>query len=183
MLVPFATPDQMADRSRGAITVASHPFLPSALKAASKEIRKCCRWHVATRETVTRAFIEPAPRSDLWLPALEIASIDEATLDGVPLDVSAVVINPETGWTSLRAWGRVLSVTFTAGFEEVPDDIVDLTLHVAARSLGSPLGAIREQAGPVSVTWSATAPNVSGGTVLLPHEKDSLAEYQIGRTP
>lgn len=182
MFVPFATPDQMVDRSRGAITVASHPFLPSALKAASKEIRKHCRWHVATRETITRAFTGPRP-ADLWIPALEIASIDEATLDGVPLDVSGIVFNPETGWTSLRTWGRVLSVTFTAGFEEVPDDIVDLTLHVAARSLGSPLGAIREQAGPVSVTWSATAPNVSGGTVLLEHEKDSLAEYQIGRTP
>lgn len=176
----FATKEQMAARSQGTIP-ADHPFLDQALAAASTRIRNACRWHVAKLETTVfrRRY---GQTEEVWLPSLHIQSIDSVTVDGSALnDLSAVEFDTETGWTNLLA--NTVSVTFSHGYDDVPEDILDLTLQIAARSLGSPLGYTREQAGSVSVSASLTAPGVAGGTVLLPHEETSLSAYTLGWTP
>jgi hypothetical protein len=183
-LEPFASAQQMADRSQGAITADTHPFLDSALKAASKKIRDYCRWHIATTQDLTYKRRGPAP-IDVWLPAMQITAITAVTIDGTTWDADAlagVEFDPDTGWTNLR--GRIIDVSYTAGYAAVPGDIVDLTLMVASRALGSPLGAVREQTLVSSVTWSQAGFNVAGGTVLLSHEKDDLKDtYRIGVLP
>ena len=50
---------------------------------------------------------------------------------------------------------------------------------MAARSLGSPLGAVREQSLTSSITWSQAAFNVAGGTFILEHERQTIAPYRI----
>lgn len=183
-LEPFATAQQMQDRSQGAITTATHPFLDAALKAASKKIRDYCRWHIATAQALTykrrgRDLI------DVWLPAMQITEISAVTIDGTTWDADAlttVEFDPDTGWTNLR--GRIVEVGYTAGYAEVPDELVDLTLMIASRALGSPLGAVREQTLVSSITWSQAGFNVAGGTVLLAHEKTDLdGTYRIGVLP
>lgn len=180
---PFATKEQMASRTGGAITVSSHPFLEDELKAASKLIRNYCRWHVAPQETLRlRQYRRWA--EDIWLPAMEIESVTKVTADGVVWEqgaVDGVRFDRGSGQTSIRA--AAVDIEFVAGFEEVPDDLVTLTLQVAARALGSPLGLVREQAGTVSVTHSQSGFNIAGGDVLLDPEKDGLAAYRLGWLP
>lgn len=169
----FASAQEMADRSQGAIPI-SHPFLEKELRAATETIRNHCRWHVAGVET--RTFERVGPFAEhVWLPAMEIAEITEAIIDGYPVDVSAVEFDKSTGWTSL--WGRRRKVTYTAGFEAVPADLVTLTLELAAGALGSPLGITREQAGGVSVTLT----RASGA--LMADDLHRLAAYTIGYVP
>lgn len=180
---PFATADLMEQRSLGAITAATHPFLDAELAAASRLIRDYCGWHVAPRDQV-RLARRGRYRDEVWLPAIGVESIDSATIDGRDLtadELAALEVDPLTGWTSIEAASVVL--TYQAGFEEVPEVIVSTTLQVAARALGSPLGLTREQAGSVSVTHAQVAPGHAGGVVLLPAERDALLPYRIGRLP
>lgn len=180
---PFASTLLMEQRSLGAITITSHPYLQNELNAATQDIRDFCRWHVSPRMQVTHKrrgrFVE-----DVWLPAMQIASVDAVTIDGIVWDaeqLDTVEFDEDTGWTNLR--GRAVEVTFTAGYTEVPASIEAATLQIAARALGSPLGVVREQAGSVSVTYSQIGFNIAGGSLILPAEQSALIPYQLGRLP
>lgn len=180
-LKSFATPEQMEQRSQGMIP-ADTPFLEMALRAASKRIREHCGWHIA--ETFQTLY--KTRRGDghpLWLPSLHLRSIDSLVVDGRLVDLTETPVDfvEETGETDIR--GRNIRVTFTHGFESVPEDLVDLTLMVASRAMGSPLGFVREQAGGVAVTHSVTAAGVAGGTVLLDVDKETLLPYTLGWQP
>jgi hypothetical protein len=172
-LETFATAQEMAERSQGEIP-ADHPFLTKELKAATQEIRNACGWHIAQVETITLErvgqFVE-----HVWLPAMAISAITAATIDGTVILADSVEFDRNTGWTSLC--GRRRSVTYTAGFAEVPADLVTLTLELAAGALGSPLALSREQAGGVSLTYARS----SGA--LQPADHARIAAYKIGWLP
>lgn len=173
----------MQQRSRGAITAETHPYLKQELAAASRLIRDYCRWHIAPVmqvQHVRRGY----GREQVWLKAMQIASVDEVKVDGTEWEaekLDRVRVDPDTGWTNIEA--RDVALTFTAGFDPVPESIVSLTLQVAARALGSPLGFVREQAGGVAVTHTQIGFNQAGGALLLPAEETMLDEYRIGRLP
>lgn len=169
-LESFATAEQMAERSQGAIA-ADHPYLTTALAAASRLIRNECRWHVSKVVPLTKTF--RGWTRGVWLPAMQIASITEVKVDGVIGDHAAVDFDAENGWADLT--GSRIEVKFTAGYAEHPADLIDLTLELAAQSLGVPLTMTREQAGGVAVTY--TAP------VLRPGDDKHLAAYVLGRLP
>ena len=181
-LQPFATKEQMEQRSQGAITVSSHPFLETELAAATDLIRRRCGWHIAKVETLQfrKAW---ASVDSVLLPAMQIGAISAVTINGTVWEADAlttVEVDPDTGITNL--YGRTVDITYTAGYTEVPTELVTLTLQIAARALGSPLGAVREQTLVSNVLWSATAPGVAGGSVILPHEEATLAPFILGRT-
>lgn len=176
----FASTAQMEQRSLGAITATSHPFLEKELAAATREIQKYCRWHIFPVMDIAKVSRSRHWR-DIWVPAMQISDVVITTLDEVDHVLAAEEFDPETGWTSWS--GDRYTLTYTAGYIEVPEDLVTLTLQIAARALGAPLGFSREQAGSVSVTHSVVAPGVAGGDVLLDHEKTSLAAYRIERLP
>jgi hypothetical protein len=73
---------------------------------------------------------------------------------------------------------RAITVTYTHGFEDVPD-VTAVVLSVAARLLASPMGAVSETAGGVTVKWSETTRGVAGGLGILDHEYALLAPYRI----
>ena len=182
-ITPFATTAQMGQRSQGAITLSSHPFLADELASASQLIRDTCRWHVAGREEL-RLRKTWGTRELVYLPAMEIESITAVTIGDVVWDsdqLATVEFDRDTGWTNLC--GRKVDITYTAGFEKVPASLVTLTLQIAARALGSPLGAVREQTLVSNVQWSATAPGVAGGAVILESEMSTLTPYILGRLP
>jgi len=165
------------------ITLSSHPFLYDELAAASQLIRDECRWHVATKEPL-RFRKTWGTRELVYLPAMEIDAITKVTIGDVEWDtdqLATVEFDRDTGWTNLC--GRKVDIEYTAGFETVPASLVTLTLQIAARALGSPLGEVREQTLVSSVQWSATAPGVAGGAVILDHEKTTLTPYILGRLP
>ena len=172
-LTSFATPAEMEQRSQGEIP-ATHPFLQTELNAATRQIRNACGWHIAKVEQLRYRKVRPFSEA-VWLPAMQIASIDSGTIDGATLTPMTAGFDPEIGWTPLC--GRDIDVTFTAGFEETPEDLVTLTLELAAGALGSPLGISREQAGAVSVSYTRT----SGA--LQPADQARLAAYKLGWLP
>lgn len=173
-MVPFATPQNMADRSQGAITEDTHPFLEQELAAASRAIRNECGWHIATPELITRRFRRPywAP---IVIPAMEITSASVTTPDGVTHVFTDEEFDPDTGWTSWS--GDRYTLQYTAGFGDVPEDIVTLTLELAAGALGASLGLAREQAGGVSVTYARPSGTLSAD------DKNRVAAYRLGRMP
>jgi len=176
-MADFATPEQMGQRTQGAIA-ATHPFLAPELAAATQAIRDYCGWHIAPREEKTMRRVGPRP-GRVWIPAMAIASIDEVIADGESLDPLGIEFDPDTGWTSLCA--RSVSMKFTAGFTQVPASLVALTLELAAGALGSPIGISREQAGGVAVTFTRT----SGALLVGPGGADvaRLAAYKLGWLP
>jgi len=176
----FADANQMANRTQGAITSATHPFLDSELEAATREIRDACGWHVAPVKELTYTHNGPTPRR-VFLPAMKITTLSEVTADGNTVDLAGVEFDENTGWTNIVACK--VSVTFSAGFDEVPSNLVALALQMAARALGSPLGATREQTLVSSVSWSLVAPGVSGGEAILDHERSTLSAYTLGPIP
>lgn len=176
-MTSFATVQDMEERSQGAITAATHPFLQKELDAATETIRNHCRWHIAPLKNVdlVRRF---SCVETVWLPAMRVSAVVSATLDGMELDPDAlteVEFDPLTGWTSLE--GRSVAVTFTAGFDPTPSDIVQLCLELTAGGLGSPLGIQREQAGSVSVMLSRTSGALSEDDMMR------LSAYRLGVLP
>jgi hypothetical protein len=82
-----------------------------------------------------------------------------------------------------RCWPwrfRSVTVGFTHGFESAAD-VVQVIQQVVANAISSPMGATREQAGQVSISWATTAPGVSGGITLLDRDRETLDMYRIRR--
>lgn len=179
----FATAAQMAERSQGAIP-ANTPFLEGSLLAATSLIREYCGWRIADQASEV-IWLDDLGGPILALPSLCVVSVDEIKLDGEVIDSATLRWLPDG--RLLEAYrvpvARALQVTMTHGFAAVPAGLVDLTLQMAARAIGSPLGIVREAAGGVSVTYSQPGFNVAGGTVLLPHEKAQLVPYRLGWMP
>lgn len=171
---PFATEDDMENRTLGAITATSHPFLPQEIAAAVREIRNHCGWHVAPTEVLT--YRREAPwAEDVWLPAMQITAITACVIDGRAIDPATIRFDPDTGWTNLR--GCSVHVTYVAGYSDVPEDLVTLALELAAGGLGTSLGIGREQAGGVSVTYT----RANGSVQSSDHGR--LAAYTLGTLP
>jgi len=170
----FATVEQMLERSQGEISPDTHPYLTRELRTATERIRNLCGWHVAPVKALTYRHGGPSRRS-VWLPAMEIQSIDEVTVDGETVALSDVEFDPDTGWTNIR--GCSVTVKYTAGFSEVPSPLETLTLELAAVGLGTSLGFSRQQAGAVSVTYDRT------GGALTAESEAELAPYRVERLP
>lgn len=177
---PFANPEQMAERTDGVID-ADRPYLEYALQVASDMIRDHCGWVVGPLTTETLHLDGPDSRT-LMLPTLNLVELIALTQNTVPVDLSdmhpsrAGVIRSRTPF--IDVFGQV-AVTVRHGLDPVPSPVVDLTLQMAARALGSPLGVVREQSLVANVTWTSTAAGVAGGTVIMEHEKPALAPYRI----
>lgn len=181
----FASAQQMDDRTEGAISK-DRPFLGYALDVASQMIRDHCGWVVGPVTTDTLYLDGPGSRL-LVLPSLRVVEVTAVRQAGRPLDLTGLRISRSTGMirtaSPLTDEYGAIEVDLRHGYDTVPEPIVDLTLQMAARALGSPLGVVREQSLVANVTWSTTAAGVAGGTVILEHELAALAPYTIGPQP
>ncbi|NII42294.1 hypothetical protein E9228_002952 [Curtobacterium flaccumfaciens] len=181
----FASAEQMEERTEGAIPK-DRPFLATALAVATQMIRDHCGWVVGPVATDTLFLDGPGSRL-LVLPTLRIVEVTAIRQSGQPLDSTSYRVSRSTGMirsaTPLSAEFGAIEVDLRHGYDPVPEPIVDLTLQMAARALGSPLGVVREQTLVANVTWSTTAAGVAGGTVILEHELAALAPYTLGPLP
>lgn len=150
------------------------------LAAAEAAVRSYCGWHIAPVFAENLVLDGTGGRS-LFVRTLRLVSVTAAEVDGVVIDPATLEWS-EAGY--VRAPGvwvdklRSVKLTVTHGFEAVPD-VAEIVRAVAARASASPTGVVREQAGAVSVSMSLTAPGVSGGVVLMDHERRMLDRYRI----
>lgn len=179
----FATAANLEARSQGAIP-ADHPYAAAALTAATELIRSFCGWHISGEISET-VYLDDAGGPIVALPSRRVVSVSALAVNSEPVDVSTLLWlrDGRLAKAYYVPTYRVLEVTMTHGFDTAPEPVKELTLQIASRTLVSPLGLVREQAGAVNVAPTQVAPNVAGGTVLLPHEKALLSPYALGWSP
>lgn len=151
------------------------------LAAAEEAVRNYCGWHIAPIITET-LILDGSGAETLFIPTMKIVSIQEAingrrALDPTTLEWSSdgYLRNGGQRWTERL---RGVSITLTHGHAHA-DHVVEIIRSVAARAAMSPDGVVRESAGAISLTPSMTASGVSGGVILMAHEKEQLETYKI----
>lgn len=182
----FATPSELSAYTKGRIS-ASDPRADDLISGATLAIQRMVGWHVAPVQTDT-VLLDGASVGDLLaLPSLKVRDVTSiATLEwGVSATLDPGLYEWSANGNVRRRYGyawpygfRNVSVTFTHGFDEVPD-LKQVVLQVVAQALSSPTGATREQAGQVAMSWATTAPGVSGGLSLLQRDLDVVAAYTL----
>jgi hypothetical protein len=171
----------LSDFSQGKIRP-NDPRSDLLIRGAVAGIRRHCGWHVSpsrTESVVLDGHGGPVER----LPSLHVTEVGEVRDAGAVLTYRA-----DYRWSAMgllkRTRGsfsphfRDVEVTFTHGHDDVPD-LVGLVHSVVSRAMASPMGATREQAGTMSVSWATTAPGVSGGLVLLASELSMLSTFKL----
>lgn len=151
------------------------------LAAAEAVVRKYCGWHIApvAREELV---LDGTGTSSLFVKSLRLVNVLAAEVDGTVLDPATLEWSEAGFLRTSGVWPdklRAVKLTIDHGFEDVPD-VAGIVRAIAARASASPTGVVREQAGAVSIGFSLTAPGVSGGVVLMDHERRMLDKYRIG---
>lgn len=183
MLPNFLTAEEFSIETGGAIAV-DDPRVEPLLAGASAAIRRYCGWHIGPEVDMTLT-VDGSGSHVLNLPTLRIVSITNVVEYGrtwEPADIAGLEWS-EAGMvrTSGRCWTsryRGVAVTLTHGFEDIAD-VKQIVQQVVGNAISSPMGATREQAGQVSISWSTTAPGVSGGLSLLQRDLDVLNLYRL----
>lgn len=134
----MATTDHLADPADLAalLQVAENePKLVMALAAASSRFRGAVRHHVTLvgGDTIT---LDGGGTAAVLLPAAPVIAVDEVLLDGEELTDGTHYAWSEDGF--LRRLGgcwpdrlRCLSITYTHGFAEIPEDIQEVVVDKA----------------------------------------------------
>ncbi len=174
------TADEFSAGTNGKIS-ASDPRVQPLLDGASAAIRRYCGWHITPVLTETITLDGPGG-SILMLPTLNLISVVSFTERGTAANVSelewsakGMVRRRHSRWTTRF---RGLTVEMEHGYEDAPD-VKAIVQQVVANAISSPMGATREQAGQVSISWATTAPGVSGGLSLLERDYAVLDLYRL----
>lgn len=117
-----------------------------ALDAATARIRSYLGQHIELVED-DELILDGTGRSALFLPELPVVEISSITVDGTAL--TYVVDAYDYAWTAAgvvrrrnaATWGELpqsIVVVYSHGYANVPDDIRDVCLRLAARDLVNP---------------------------------------------
>lgn len=182
LLPDLLTAEEVVAASNGKILV-TDTRLPGLIKSASEAVRKYCRWHVAP--VITETVTVPTQGGRLvLLPTLRVVDVTGFKVAGVEQDVATLdwatfgmVRLSCQAPTSLRG----VEATIIHGFESAPD-VAQVAAQIVLQAMASPMGATREQAGLLSVTWGQTAPGVSGGVSVLDRDVALLDPYRLEAT-
>lgn len=184
-MTALATIEQLLTRMT---TTPDEDRAAAVLDDASAAVRSYCGQDFDEATTTDRLRFR---RGRLRLPQRPVLSVDTivdvagaavaATWDG--LDQLAVITPTlgdfETNITATTTWTGVVDVTYSHGYDPIPDDIVAVVCNIAARSLGVP-----PEAAPLSgesiTNYSYTiGPVGAAGTVgLFADERALLDRYR-----
>lgn len=174
-----------------------------ALRRASARVRKHTRQIISLVENDTVTL--PGNGRVLWLPQRPLIVDDTHPLSVVELfgitdveyaclekrDYSRVgtqLTRGEAWWTPTRlmgfpwlrpqgVWAQRVRVTYSHGYSEIPDDIVDIVLDLASMNLTNPQGLRSESIDDYSRTFGS---ETIGGAQLTDDHKDALRPYRAG---
>lgn len=163
----------------------------TALEMASAQIQGWTRQRLE-RVVDDEVTLAGGPGWELELPEAPVIDATVTSIDGVvPTSgsyrlIGTTLIRPG-GWTgpglvagnvSWPVWDTItpalVNVTYTHGFDPIPDDIVAACLQMAARCLQSPSGIRQESIGAYSVTYGGDV----GGGLLGAAEVSLLGRYR-----
>lgn len=181
VLPPLLSAREFSAGTGGQIPV-DDPRLDALLSGASAAIRRYCGWHIAP-------VIEDDYTLDyeggglLVLRTLALRGIESLTVGGRAADVDSLEWS-ENGEIRMLfhapAWFRAVQAKIQHGYDlDAVADLKAVVQQVVGNAISSPLGATREQAGAVSVSWATTAPGVSGGISLLERDLAIVDQYKL----
>lgn len=156
------------------------------VRQAQGVIRRYCGWHVAPEVTETLT-LNGSGSGSLWLPSLYVTDIASITDCGDVVDADDYdwstngYVQRRSGCWTFRA--RQVVVELTHGYEDIPDELVEVAVSIASRAASSPSGAVQETTGPFSIRYASTANGVAGGVALLQHERDILDLFKLPPRP
>lgn len=135
----------------------------SVLERASARVRRYTRQDISPGTSTVELFGPP-----FRLPQRPVREVTAVT------GTSSWTLHP-AGVLEIAGCGPI-TVTYDHGFDELPDDLVELVCQIATRLHSTPdaiqTGARTEQAGGESVTWGVEAYAASTG--LTTEEKSGL---------
>lgn len=180
MVDAFISKEELSLATAGKI-LAEDPRVPLLIKGVSDGIRRYCGWHVfpVIKETI---LLDSHGGRWLKLPSLNVKSISALKINDTLIDPASYSWS-KRGLIHLKS-GRFpddyqrVEVTFEHGFDN-GSDLKQVAIQIITNALASPMGVTREQAGSLSVSWSSTAPGVSGGLSILERDKALLDQYRL----
>jgi hypothetical protein len=146
-----------------------------ALDAALALVRAHCGWHIAPSVSETVNVWSPDGCA-VFLQTLNLTAITTIVQDSVTLASSSYIF--ETYGTVRTVPGSYfskltrLAVTFVHGYTELPDDVKNVVLGLAQRSISDTRGLVPGMGGQQVVVQSA-------GPQLTDADKAKLAPYAI----
>ena len=158
--------------------------LARRISAAERRVRDYCGWHVAP-VIEQNLILDGSGARSLFVPSLRVLEVISCTVNGQEIDPDTLewsgdgFLRRDCGWPDRL---RSVRLTIRHGFDEAPE-LSEIIHEMAERAMSATGGRTREQAGGVSITNALVAPGVSGGVVLMEHEKATLDRYRLpGRT-
>lgn len=162
---PLATPDDLAARLGRILTGTDQARAGALIADASAYVRNYTR-QVLSVVTDDTAVLEATPEQWLWLPERPVTEVSEVSVGGAV--VSPVYWTQQGdglyrfyGWSG-RMWGTTalwnqpdtITVTYTHGFDEIPDDVVAIVCKLAKASWVNPQGLRQWRQGSTDVMLS-----------------------------
>jgi hypothetical protein len=168
-----------------------------AVTEASATIRNYCKQYLELVDDDVYTFDVRPARWNLLLPELPVVEVTSVVEDGETLTVDD---DYELGlygqlWRVGRRWAagtQIVTVTYTHGYAEIPDDVVAVCTRAAARAFQAGLkaadadgipGIASKSLGDFAVSFSGEGSEgvmgVSASRMLLLSEKDMLNEYRM----
>lgn len=159
---PLASPDDLAARLGVAFSDDETDRAEALLADASALVRNYTRQHV-TRVVDDTATLEATREAWLYLPQRPVVSVSAVSIGGAPLAVGQWAVQGDAlyrflGWGRYRGsfglWNQpdTIAVTYTHGYDTVPDDIVRVVCKLAQASWLNREGYRSASVGGVSVT-------------------------------
>ncbi|MFD5795601.1 hypothetical protein ACFWIO_19085 [Streptomyces diastatochromogenes] len=178
-LPPFATAAELAAAMQAPVDAAAADL---ALASASAVIRK---W---TRQTITRVADDVAQLrvidcDELVLPQRPVESVSEVKVHALVLNdwvLSGDRLLRTGGWRYLPGTSSypdpgIVQVTYTHGWDEIPDDVRAVCLDLAASTLANPAMLRQEAIDDYTRTFAAESLGLGG---LSESHKAMLGDYR-----
>lgn len=185
----FATPEQLEAYTKGAVP-ATDTRASDAIKAVTSSIRRRAGWHIGPQVTAHSLTLDGPGGTTLFLPTQRLVRITSLVEDAT-VGVTPTVLDPLVDldssplgmvqrldgklWT--RRYGRIQAV-IDHGFDDL-HELQMITCALVARGLSSPMGATREQAGSMSISWSEGQRGLAGGIAPSNHEQQIIDSYRL----
>lgn len=153
----FATTDELGDFLGEELTDARLAKATLVLETATAQIRGWTRQYlefVADDEITVRGTAD----RELVLPERPVVEVGDITIGGMTIAPSSYQLHGDTlvrldGWYSPAS---IVVLTYSHGFDPIPDDIRGVALQIAARMMSTPPGVRIHQEGVGTYTVSDT---------------------------